>query len=189
MGEPVRFKITNNLQYSIENINKRDEKAWESLFNAFYAPLCNYSEHFCNSHAIAEDIVQDTLVNIWKKDIAFKDSKHLTYYLYKSVYNNTMLHLRHKNNVVEITQEINESWSDDDFALTVREEMYRRMWSEIQKLPERRREVIMKSIEGKSLQQIADEMGVALSTVKETKARALQELRKATNHPPLLFLL
>lgn len=175
--------------WSIENINSRDEKAWKGLFLDYYAPLCNYSEQFCNDHSTAEDIVQDTLANIWKKDISFKDPQHLTYYLYKSVYNNTMSLMRSQHNVVEITPDMRKIWDDDDFALTVREEMYRRMWHEIQKLPIRRREVIMMSIEGKSLQEIADEMGVSLSTVKVTKAKAIKELRKATNSSPLLLLL
>lgn len=175
--------------WSIENINIRDEKAWKGLFSDFYAPLCHYAEQFCNDHCTAEDIVQDTLANIWKKDVSFKDHRHLTYYLYKSVYNNTMSQLRSQHSVVEITSEVRIAWSEDEFALTVREEMYRRMWSEIQNLPPRRREVIMMSIEGKSLQEIADELGVSLNTVKATKMKAIQGLRKATKSSPLLLLL
>lgn len=177
------------MDYDIEQINNHDEKAWESLFEDYYASLCHYSENFCGSHATAEDIVQETLLNIWKKEISFSDMKHLTYYLYKSVYNNTMSLMRSQQSVVEITPELSREWTDDDFAATVREELYRRMWNEIQRLPQRRKEVIMKTIEGKSLQQIADEMGVTLSTVKETKTRALRDLRKQTKSSPLLFLL
>lgn len=177
------------MTWSLDDINSREEKAWESLFHDFYAPLCNYAERFCNEHSSAEDIVQDTLVNIWKKKVEFKDERHLTYYLYKAVYNNTMSQMRQHHSVVEITPELSMQWTDEEFALTVREEMYRRMWNEIQQLPERRREVIMKSIEGKPLQQIAEEMGISLNTVKETKNKAIRDLKKATKSSPLLLLL
>lgn len=173
----------------INEINQRNEEAWKRLFDYYYAPLCCYSERYCNSHEEAEDTVQDTLVSIWNRNVQFKDEQHLTFYLYKSVYNNSLSKVRDAKKVVELTPDMFLEWTDDDFAVTIREEMHRRMWEEIQKLPHRRRSVIMRAIEGKSLKEIADELDISISTVKETKAKAIKELRKTIKREPLLFLL
>ena len=48
----------------IAGINKREEKSWGILFDFYYAPLCAYAEKFLRNHALAEDIVQETLIKI-----------------------------------------------------------------------------------------------------------------------------
>lgn len=80
-------------------------------------------------------------------------------------------------------------WSDDEFVASVREEMYRRLWNGIKDLPPRRREILEKSIEGKSIKEIATEMGISISSVKNAKAAAIKDLRQMTKSTPLLLLL
>lgn len=172
----------------VDGINRKEERAWRMLFTQFYAPLCSYSEQYIMSHEEAEDIVQETLLNIWYKDIHFDDSRHLTYYLYKAVFNNTLTRLRKSQPHANPVNGEYGIWEEEDFEVTIREEMHRRLWAAIQQLPQRRREVIMLTIEGKSLYQISQELGMAISTVKKTKACAIKELRKTTNLSPLLLL-
>ena len=166
----------------IERINKREEKAWKVLFDYYYAPLCCYVEEFLRSKELAEDVVQETLLRLWL-------CRDRTYYLYKAVYNNSISYLRTKHRHVELTEVVNKNWNDEEFAYTVKEELYRRLYAEIQKLPQRRRAIMMMTIEGKSGREIAELLGISVNTVKGAKQKAIETLRKNTRNNPLLLLL
>ncbi len=172
----------------IAGINKREEKSWGNLFDFYYAPLCAYAEKFLHSHAIAEDIVQETLIKIWTSSNLFDNQRHLTLYLYKAIYNNSICYLRSNHESTEITSNI-EGWSETDFAATVKEELFRRLYEEIQKLPEQRRKIILLSIDGKSGKEIAELLNISPNTVKVQKAKALGTLKRNTKNNPILFLL
>ena len=183
-------------ELDIVRINERDDGAWKVLFQCFYPALCCYAENYVDNSCEAEDIVQETFVKIWHKQVVFNDTPHLTYYLYRAVYKNCLSAHRSKKNIVNIDVSDTDhhsidkqGWTDDDFAVSIREEMYRRLWVGIQQLSERRRAIIEKTIEGKSIKQIAEELNIAISTVKNAKAKAIDELRNYANSSPIWMLL
>lgn len=173
----------------IEKINARDEKNWEVLFDIYYAPLCCYASNYLHDLELSKDIVQETLVNLWVSDYKFDSQKHLTYYLYKAIYNNSLYHLRQTREHVEITDNMDQQLIDDSFSDTVKEELVRRLYEEIQKLPERRRQIMLLSIDGKSGKEIAEMLNISINTVKAVKSKAMDSLRKATKDNPILFFL
>lgn len=173
----------------IEKINARDEKNWGILFDTYYAPLCCYAMNYLHDLELSEDIVQETLLNLWASNSEFTSQKHLTYYLYKAIYNNSLYHLRQAHEHVEITEKIDHQLTDESFSETVKEELVRRLYEEIQKLPERRRQIMLLSIDGKSGKEIAEMLNISVNTVKAVKAKAMDSLRKATKDNPILFLL
>jgi RNA polymerase sigma-70 factor (ECF subfamily) len=177
------------MKSEIERINKREEKAWMVLFDYYYAPLCCYVEEFLRSKELAEDVVQEVIIKAWNSDYQFENDRNLTYYLYKAVYNNSISYLRTKHRHVELTEVVNKNWNDEEFAYTVKEELYRRLYAEIQKLPQRRRAIMMMTIEGKSGREIAELLGISVNTVKGAKQKAIETLRKNTRNNPLLLLL
>lgn len=101
-----------NQQY-IEQINNHEGGAWHQLFDNFYGALCTYSLNYITERSDAEDIVQDTMMKIWESNIHFNNYRHLTYYLYKSVYHNTIERIRMRKNNIEITETMQSEWSDD----------------------------------------------------------------------------
>lgn len=173
----------------IDKINARDEKNWRVLFDTYYAPLCCYAINYLHKQELAEDIVQETLLNLWASSSVFDSKKHLTYYLYKAVYNNSLYYLRGVREHVEITENMNLQWTEDSFSETVKEELVRRLYEEIQKLPERRRQIMLLSIDGKSGKEIAELLNISINTVKVVKSKAMDSLRKATKDNPILFLI
>jgi RNA polymerase sigma-70 factor (ECF subfamily) len=84
---------------------------------------------------------------------------------------------------------MNQQLIDDSFSDTVKEELVRRLYEEIQKLPERRRQIMLLSIDGKSGKEIAEMLNISVNTVKAVKAKAMDSLRKATKDNPILFFL
>ena len=83
-----------NEQEILRGVNQKDLKAWETLYASYYAALCSYADGIVKDSDTAQDIVQDTLIRIWNSDRTFPDIKELTWYLYRSTYNNALFHLR-----------------------------------------------------------------------------------------------
>lgn len=113
--------------------------------------------------------------------------------MYKAVYNNSMYYLRNEKQRKEAydTVKMDEvKFSDECFALTVREEMIRNLRVYIDKMPKERRKVMLLVIEGKTSAEIADILDVSINTVKTQRSRSLKFLREnMTNLLALLSLI
>jgi RNA polymerase sigma-70 factor (ECF subfamily) len=73
-----------------------DVAAFEQLFRALHAPLCEVADSYVRSQAVAEEIVQDLFFVLWmKRDrVPFGDS--LRAYVFAAVRNRSLHHLRHR---------------------------------------------------------------------------------------------
>ena len=69
----------------LEGVNRKEDKAWNELYQYFYAPLCCYSARITRNENAAEDIVQGCLVRLWHSSVCFREIKVITSYLYRSV--------------------------------------------------------------------------------------------------------
>ena len=78
---------------------------------------------------------------------------------------------------------------DEQFALTVREELIRQLYVYIEDLPEERKKILLMSIQGHSGNEIADLLGISINTVKTQKNRGFKYLREKLKDSVLLFLL
>ena len=178
-----------NEQEILRGVNQKDLKAWETLYASYYAALCSYADGIVKDSDTAQDIVQDTLIRIWNSDRTFPDIKELTWYLYRSTYNNALFHLRtqaSRQNILRkmVAEEV--ELPDEQFALTVREELIRQLYVYIEDLPEERKKM---SIQGHSGNEIADLLGISINTVKTQKNRGFKYLREKLKDSVLLFLL
>lgn len=165
----------------LRGVNEKDEKAWKSVFIYYYAALCSYADQIIKDTVIAEDLVQEVLMNVWKNAKKFPKVDDLTYYLYRSTHNQAMMHLRREKfqerYVQQLLQEENAEFTDEEFADTVREELIRQLYFYIDDLPEERRKIILLSIKGHSGNEIAEELGISINTVKTQKSRSFKYLR------------
>ncbi len=180
----------------IGGINEKSLAAWEELYKSYYPALCSYSENLVKRSDIAQDIVQDLLVNVWRSDRLFGTREELTYFLYKAVYNNSLNYLRTRKIQTGILSTMRENTTLDDsplsdkhFAETVREELLRQLHLHIEKLPPERRRIILLSLEGRGREEIAEILGVSPNTVKAQKTYALKTLRDALKNSAIFSLL
>ena len=177
----------------LEGVNRKEMRAWEELYAAYYAVLCSYVNGITRDRDQAQDIVQDVLVAVWKSSRCFADMKELTSYLYKACYNNALIHNRNVRLRKEIEQkivlEIEEEFSDEMFAVTVRDELLRQLYYYIKELPKGAREIIELSVQGLSGPEIAKKLGVTIHTVKTQKNRSFKYLREKLKDSVLLVLI
>lgn len=179
-------------QEILKEVNNKGLKAWEKLYSAYYSALCSYANSILKSADSSQDVVQETLIKIWNSDRLFPDIKDLTWYLYRSVYNNALYHLRTQNLHQQILEQIpvdEVELPDDQFARTVQEELIRQIYVYIEELPEERRKIILLSLKGHSGNKIAEILGISINTVKTQKNRCFKYLREKLKNSVLLFLI
>ena len=111
-------------------------------------------------------------------------------YLYRSVHNNALKYLRDKN----VDNQRLQRWSkeqddveDVDFYQAVEEELIRKLHVVIDQLPEQRKNILLLSIDGLTVQEIADQLNISINTVKTQKKRAYVFLKENLKQSLLLI--
>ena len=143
----------------------------EHSFKLYYRQLCIYALHFTEDLGAVEDIVQDAFVGLWQKKDEVRDVKS---YLYASVRNKCISYIKKQRGGAD---ELPEDLPSED--LEDRSEMEARLWSAIDSLPERRRQVLLMSKrDGMKYEDIAYMLGISVNTVRNQISKALQSLRE-----------
>ena len=176
----------------MEVIHRWDDSSLSMLYKHFYKALVLFSARMVGELKVAEEIVQDTFVNVWQKRNTFQSQGTLKAYLYNSVRNGSISHLRHakveRSRIEAVEQAFSEMKTDEDGELVLhREEIYRQLLLAIDALPTRQRELFLLSVQGKTSAEIAAELGITPESVKKQRQRGLARLRELL--PPEAFLL
>ena len=127
----------------------------ESLFRYHYRPLCLYALHYLNDVDASEDVVQEAFGVLWEKLSAGKKIVNQKSYLYTVVRNRCLDIIRKGRSQVEA-----------------------RLWTAIDSLPDKCREIfLMSKRDGYKQEEIARELGISLQTVKNQVSKALKILK------------
>ena len=179
-------------QLILSGVNRKNEKAWKSLYEHYYAALCTYVNRILKGSESTEDLVQEVFIAVWRSEKRFDSVQDLTRYLYRACYNNALVFVRNNQIHDTILNSIgaeSDFTADDVYAQTVREEVTRQLYVYIEGLPSEQKKVILMSIEGYSWDEIAEKLGITIHTVKTQKNRSFKYLREKLKDSVLLFLI
>lgn len=158
---------------------------FEQLFKRLYLPLGMYALRIVDDADTAEDLVQDAFVKAWTYLEDGSEIENFTSFMYRTVRNVCLSYLRSRRETVGI--EFIPEASDEEIDTSIRDA---RVWQAIDRLPERCRDVFLLSKrDGLSNEEIADELGISIKTVKNQMTKAFARLRTAlTDNPKPHFL-
>ena len=154
----------------------------KSLFDTLYDRLVYFSYQIIRNQEQAEDIVQEAFVKLWgNKDTLVNSEQSLKSYLYNTVKNLSLNVIRHSK-VVDRYMQLNLRGDEPMDAPIVEAIMSAEVLSQIHKavadLPQQYKTISLLSFfEGKKNQEIADELGISVNTIKKQKQKAIQMLR------------
>lgn len=153
------------------------EKKFSGYFHDHYRQLCLYALHFMGNADEAEDVVQETFVNLWDKREQMETIKSVKSYLYTAVRNNCLTRIRDAKPTSSLEMIPPDALLPEEDQIK-RAEMEVRIWKMIDELPERRRKIfLMAKRDGMSYKEIAAETGLSVKTVENHIFRAMQSLR------------
>lgn len=164
----------------INQINRKETRAFKILFKDFYTPLVVYAIRFVEEQSTAEDIVQELITDLWESSNTYASFTAFRTFLYHSVKNRCLNYLKHQE--VEkryITYSlIHTSPSDEDEQQEIEEEVYRLLFKAIEELPQKCRKVFELHLEGKKNEEIASILQISILTVKSQKQKAIRQLKE-----------
>ena len=156
----------------------KNEKVLKELFEHYSELMCNYAYHYLNDEKEAEDTVQDVFIRIWERDDLPVDNESLIRtYILKSVRNGCLDKLKKRKLVECRIDTLNFDVLDEKF-LTFDEKLMHDIQDEIARMPAQTRNVIS-GIFFRELkyQEMADELGISINTVKTLLRKGLKHLR------------
>ena len=144
------------------------------IFQHYYRPLCLYATHYLHDIDEAEDVVQDCFVKLISRNIMPENIKA---FLYTSVRNAWIDRLRRQSPIdTEISpSDLSGTISDDQ----AQESSFREaeLWTAIELLPERCREIfLMSKRDGMTYREIAEELNLSEKTVEHQISKALTHI-------------
>lgn len=165
----------------VDQITKGDETAFSSLFYAYKDRLYGFVFSLTRSRVQSEDIVQDVFLKIWQNRAQLGDVENISTYIFKMVRNYAIDKLRRLAKEIEIREVL---VGEDEHLHTPEKELLRKEQRELiqkalEKLPSQQRKIYsMHRLQGMKFDEIAQELGLSTSTVKNHIFRASENIRK-----------
>ncbi len=160
-------------------LKNKCNRTFSYAFTKYYPELCIYSMSIVKNNVVAEDIVQDIFIAIWKNGDKNVVKGSLKNYLYTSVRNRCIDFLKHqkvKSKYFEcLTQ--NESYDTPENRMSV-EEIQETLRRRLNTLPPRCKQIfVLSRMDGLKNQEIAVELGLSRRTVEHHISNVLKGLR------------
>ena len=136
------------------------------------------------NNADAEDIVQETLIKVWKKRESWNEIESIEAFCYSICRNLALDRTRRADKFSESLDETRDTTADTSYSSNPEEQVQQSDRMKLVKelidhLPEKQRSVIqLRDFEGKSYKEIADIMQMTDEQVKVTLFRARQTIKK-----------
>ena len=184
--------------------NKREiPYDFEEIYVSYFSRMKYFALEYVLSEEDAENIVQDVFTELWERKELLTYNINLVAFLFTSIKNRCIDHLRHRVIVRDAVNQIQEEYQVTlkvklaslelfDQSLLSEQDIEKIVSEVINSLPEKCREIFIKSkIEGKKQKDIASEMNISLKTVENQMNIAYKKLKSELKDylPLLLFLL
>jgi RNA polymerase sigma-70 factor (ECF subfamily) len=163
-----------------------EERAFQELVDRYQARLLNFIYRTIGDRDRAEDLVQEVFIRVYRHIGRFDRSKKFSTWIYTIASNLAKNELRNRSrNPLVLFQAIRSKFEDEDRPLQFEDTQYKpddlfrkrhlrdMVDRSVAQLPLHHREVfVLRELEGKSYEEIAEITGVNLGTVKSRLNRA-----------------
>lgn len=148
-------------------------------YEMYFTALKYFAARYISNDEAIHDIIQDIFVRLWEQKMDFENEKVFKTYLYRAVRNNCLNYIHDRKRHDEFIAANREEEIEEAFINEViRAEVYALVNDVFKELPEMCRKVYLHSLEGKSHQEISDELHIAINTIKRHKNKANHYLRE-----------
>ncbi|MCF8226216.1 MAG: RNA polymerase sigma-70 factor [Bacteroidales bacterium] len=182
--------MTHQIEYDQQNFQRfkaGDEKVFELIFRQYYNQIVAFSYSFVDDKYISENVSQESFINLWINRRKVEKPAGIKAFLYTIAKSRSLNYLREKKRhslhvtnetdirELEMNVKILESFNFNEYDFIELESMIKEA---IEELPERCREVYMKSrFEGKKNAEVAEELNISIQAVEANITRAIKKLR------------
>lgn len=164
---------------TLRALRKGDPEAYKTLYLHYKRPLELFLHRLTGSANDAADITQETFVTIWEIHEKIDPSKNIKSYLFTIARNMALQNIRkRKFQPDSLTSAYEDTLTDNHTSMDeiVASETELLVEVAIANMPAKRREVFNLYRQGKSYDQIAEELGITSTNVRQQVFNARKEL-------------
>ncbi|NJN28821.1 MAG: RNA polymerase sigma-70 factor [Cyclobacteriaceae bacterium] len=168
-----------------EEVKKGNARAFEKIFNRYYLDLCGFSFQITRDKEGSEEVVSDVLANLWLRRTLVDIEVSLKSYLFRSVRNWSLNHIRKKSvptDTLDIASEFLLSTNipaDSDLMLA---DLKNQIGRVVDQMPIQRRTVFkLTRVDQFSYKEVSHILGISVSTVQNHMVEAIKHLEKYKN--------
>ncbi len=157
-----------------------DAASFEQLVKKYERPVLNTIYRYVGDRAAAEDVAQEVFLKVWRRLGTFKRRSTFSTWLYRLVANQCInfRDRRAKRRAEPLSDSVPDGRADLHERFE-RETTSRLVREAVRELPGRQRlALILSKFEGRSYREVAEIMGVSLSSAESLIFRAKQNLKK-----------
>ena len=158
-----------------------DEEAFDAIFRTWYAPLVRLADALVRDQAVAEEVVQDVMLELWRRREQLTPDGSPQAYLFQATRNRALNHLRHLQVQRRAQPHVLDHMARESTAPVAAEadEMDAAVRRAIDELTPRCREVFeLSRVQGLRYAEIAATLGISVKAVEAQMTRALRTLRE-----------
>jgi RNA polymerase sigma-70 factor (ECF subfamily) len=166
-------------------VARGDTSAHRQVFDRYYGRVLAFVRRRLRDDSLCEEVASDVFFEIWRNAGTFRGESEVHSWIFGIAHFKALSARRHqsqlkRSSVIPTDNDVMQNYAETEDlneTLESRDEM-RRMMRALQALPEGQREVVrLAFIEGRSYQEIADELGITEGNVKTRVNRARARLR------------
>jgi RNA polymerase sigma-70 factor (ECF subfamily) len=155
---------------------------FNNFYRMHYASFCQFANRYVNDPLLAEDIVGDVAVKIWESKDKLRNPSAIKSYFYISVRNACLSNLKDKKKKLLREAQYKVTIDTQQPSLIesiIRTETLAELEAAVNSLPSQCRKVFIKHFfQEKSFSEIASEMNLSISTIKNQRLRGIKLLRE-----------
>lgn len=165
----------------VAKLRQGEEAALSEIYERYWGRLFTVAANRLGNAQEAEECVQDVLYKLWRlKDTLYVENDDLSAYLAVGMRNqifNRRLK-RHRERLRAAGYEVNDTKQPSPEQLLIAQELQERIDQTINDLPSQCRIVFeLSKKEGKTIKQMADQLGISENTVKYHLKKANRDIR------------
>ena len=170
-------KVSSNL---LERFQEGSEEAFNELYQYYKGPAVRFCNSILKDIDESENIIQEVFIKIWDRKHAINLELNFTSYLFTIIKNRIFDYLKEIKKKESLKEKywkhiVEHAQSDKE----LQEERIIKIQDAIEDLSEKRKKIIKLNYEeGKSYEEIANELNISINTVKNQLVKAKQVIRR-----------
>lgn len=176
----------------IKKLSKADEQALKWVFDKYHRRIYQFALQFLKDDSLSEEVVQDTFLRLWLNREKIDSSKPLAPYLFTIARRKVIDVYRQKvvsdkaREQAQLMTELSRNYTEDE---VLQRDVEKLVMEVMQQLTNQQQAVFRLSrVNGLSYEEIAEELSISKSTVKQHLVGALKTMRTYFNKHDLLYL-